>query len=279
MADKEDSVHIKIKLDVSDEDKQFTEKLSQDLEKADQQGIKAKRKTATNQEKIGPPTKTEFEIRELEKQIDEIEKRRKLKKGNKTTDQILEEKQQKLNTLHIKEFNEGPLGDLKNLSEEAANNLVKIATKPASFIAEAVFALFGKVGKAAARGGIFGIIALVVYEAVLFFIKQLMEPGRLLDRRFRRIARVETMNFYERTLQEELRHGYQEIRVTTIQGLRGGESQVNGNFFEFSSGATGILQSSPYRSSQQVYGHAYLSGSGIDRRGNPRRRTVSGRFG
>ena len=113
---------------------------------------------------------------------------------------------------------------------------------------------------------------------MLFLIDQAMQPGRWLDRRFRRIARVETFKFYERTLQEELRHGYQEMRVTTIQGLRGGASQVNGNLFEFSSGATGISQSSPYRSSQQIYGHAYLSGSGINNRGNPKRRTVSGRF-
>ncbi len=139
--------------------------------------------------------------------------------------------------------------------------------------------ILGKYGGAAAKGGLYAVIALLVYETVQFALRQLMEPGRLLDRRFRRIARVETMNFYERTLQEEIRHGYQEIRVTTQHGLRGGASQVNGNLFEFSSGATGILQSSPYRSSQQVYGHAYLSGSGVDKRGSPKKRTVSGRFG
>ena len=101
-----------------------------------------------------------------------------------------------------------------------------------------------------------------------------MKPGRPLDRRFKRIARLETMNFYERQLQEELRHGYQEIRVTTMPGLRGGQSQVNGNLFEFSSGATGIIQSSPYRSSQDIYRSNNSDGSVTDRQGNPRRRSV-----
>ena len=82
------------------------------------------------------------------------------------------------------------------------------------------------------------------------------------------------MNFYERQLQEELRHGYQEIRVTTMPGLRGGQSQVNGNLFEFSSGATGIIQSSPYRSSQDIYRSNNSDGNVTDRQGNPKRRNV-----
>ena len=106
-----------------------------------------------------------------------------------------------------------------------------------------------------------------------------MQPGRMLDRRFKRIARIETMNFYERQLQEELRHGYQEIRVTTMQGLRGGQSQVNGNLFEFSSGTTGILQFSPYRNSQIIMRSQNASGSITDANGSPKRRTIAGWYG
>ena len=277
MADREDSIHIKIKIDVDPADKEFIENLSSDLAQADEQGIKAKEKKPKKPEKLGPPTKTEFEIRELEKQIEKIEKRRKIKK-KKTSDEILLEKKQKLNTLQIKEFKQGPVGKINKFTSAQFANLRQAATNPGAFIVGAFTKKLGKYGGAAVRGGIYAMIALLVYETILFVIDQLMQPGRWLDRRFRRIARVETLNFYERTLQEELRHGYQEIRVTTIQGLRGGESQVNGNLFEFSSTTTGILQSSPYRSSQQVYGHAYLSGSGVDNRGNPKRRTVSGRF-
>ncbi len=181
--------------------------------------------------------------------------------------------------LQITEWKQGNVGKLQSLSSQHFSNLRQAATNPGAFLLGAFTKKLGKYGAAATKGGIYAIIALIAYEAVLFVIDQLMKPGRWLDRRYRRISREETLNFYERTLQEELRHGYQEVRVTTISGLRGGASQVNGNLFEFSSSATGLLQSSPYRSSQQVYGHAYLSGSGIDNRGNPRRRTVSGRFG
>ena len=241
MADKEDSVRIKIKLDVSDEDKEFADKISRDLEKTSQ-------KKSTVEDEKDPKT-------------------------------IKKNEQRKKNTAEIKAMKKGPVGQVHNFTKKQTANLKEVVTNPGGYFMGVLTKKLGKIGVGAARAGLAGIIAVLVYETVLFVIDQFMQPGRWLDRRFRRIARVETMNFYERTLQEELRHGYLEMRVTTIQGLRGGESQVNGNLFEFSSGTTGILQSSPYRSSQQIYGHAYLSGSGIDNRGNPKRRTVSGRFG
>ncbi len=273
MADRIDSIHIKIKIDVAEESKEFQQNLASNLERADQQSIQTKKKL----EKLGPPTRTEFETQQLEKTIEKLEKKRKKKPEKKTNEELLQEKKQDLNTLQLKIFNEGPVGKLNKITSEQTSNIMQIATNPGGFFVKAFAKILGKYGTAA-RGGLYAVIALLVYEIVLFAIRQLMEPGRWLDRRFRRIARVETMNFYERTLQEEIRHGYQEIRVTTMEGLRGGQSQVNGNFFEFSSGATGILQSSPYRSSQEIYGHAYLSGTGIDNRGNPKKRTVSGRF-
>ncbi len=252
MADRVDSVHIKIKIDVAEEDKQFVESLATNIEGAD-------------------------ESKALKGEIKDIEKRLK-EKRKKDPEEIKKQLVAKRDRLLLKEFKDGPLGTINDFTKAQVNNLRQIVTNPGQFLVGAFTKKLGKYGAAAAKGGLIAIIAVIVYELVLFAIDQLMQPGRLLDRRFRRIARVETFKFYERTLQEELRHGYQEIRVTTIQGLRGGESQVNGNLFEFSSGGTGILQSSPYRSSQQIYGHAYLSGSGVDNRGNPKRRTVSGRF-
>ena len=275
MADREDSIHIKIKIDVDPADKEFIENLSSDLAQADEQKIiqkQSQREVTTEDEQ------TNREIKELKKDIKDIETQ--LKKGVDPKDpKVIKAKlEAKKNTLLVKQFQQGPVGKLNKFTSAQFANLRQAATNPGAFIVGAFTKKLGKYGGMAAKGGIYAMIALLVYETILFVIDQLMQPGRWLDRRFRRIARVETLNFYERTLQEELRHGYQEIRVTTIQGLRGGESQVNGNLFEFSSTTTGILQSSPYRSSQQVYGHAYLSGSGVDNRGNPKRRTVSGRF-
>ncbi len=289
MVERVDSVHIKIKIDVDPQDKEFIEGLASEMGRADQERAKRKNepnwRTYTEEEKpkkkkkeefIGPPTRTEFEQRKVEKLLDDIKRKRKLKKEKRTPEQILKDKEQQLNSQIRKEIMQNPVF---NLSKEAASTLAKIATKPGEVLTMVLSKALGRFGGVAMRGGLYAIIALLAYETAIFAIKQLMEPGRWLDRRYRRIARVETMNFYERTLQEDLRHGYQEMRVTTIQGLRGGAGQVNGNLFEFSSGPTGILQSSPYRSSQQIYGHAYLSGSGVDKRGNPKRRTVSGRFG
>lgn len=278
MADREDSIHIKIKIDVDPADKEFIENLSSDLAQADEQQIIQKQEKKIEKPDLSTvPTFEELESRYLKKFIKKLEKELG-KEDPKDPQVILRKLEIKKNALLLKQFKQGPVGKLNSFTSAQFANLRQAATNPGAFIVGAFTKKLGKYGGAAVRGGIYAMIALLVYETILFVIDQLMQPGRWLDRRFRRIARVETLNFYERTLQEELRHGYEEIRVTTIQGLRGGESQVNGNLFEFSSTTTGILQSSPYRSSQQVYGHAYLSGSGVDNRGNPKRRTVSGRF-
>lgn len=269
---REDSIHIKIKIDVDPQDKEFVENLSKDIAKADETKVGKKQ-----QEAVGPLTKTQTDIENNEKEIKVIKKRIKQNKDKVTDQQKLKDLKQEKIRLQITEWKQGNVGKLQSLSSQHFSNLRQAATNPGAFILGAFTKKLGKYGAAATKGGIYAIIALIAYEAVLFAIDQLMKPGRWLDRRYRRIARQETLNFYERRLQEDIRHGYQEIRVTTIQGLRGGASQVNGGLFEFSIGTTG-LTSSVSRSSQQVYGHAYLSGSGIDNRGNPKRTTVSGRF-
>ncbi len=276
MADREESIHIRIKIDVDEQDKAFIDNLSSELAQADEQKITQKQ---SQREVTTDDEQTDREIKKLKKDITDIETQ--LKKGVDSKDpQLIKEKLEvKKNGLLLKQFKQGPVGKLNNFTSAQFSNLRQAATNPGAFIVGAFTKKLGKYGGAAAKGGIYAMIALLVYETILFILDQLMQPGRWLDRRFRRLARLETMNFYERTLQEEIRHGYQEIRVTTMQGLRGGASQVNGNFFEFSSGATGILQTSPYRSSQEIYQSQNASGNSTDTQGNPKRRTVSGRFG
>jgi len=274
LADREDSIHIRIKIDVDEADKEFVENLSSDIARADeQQGIKKAKKSGA------PSTETQNEIENLEEEIKKLEK--KIKKGVDPKDpEIIRAKlEARKDRLLLKALKEGPVGVVHSFTQEQAGNLRKFVTNPGSFFIAGLTKILGKYGGAAAKAGIYAVIALLVYETILFVLDQLMAPGRPLDRRFKRIARLETMNFYERTLQEELRHGYQEMRVTTMAGLRGGQSQVNGNLFEFSSGATGIIQSSPYRSSQEIYRSQNASGAVTDSQGNPRRRTVNRRFG
>lgn len=269
MVEREDSIHIKIKIDVDADDKAFVENLSSEIARADEQQASQPQRHVKSEK-----DQTDKEIIDLENEIKEIKDR--LKKGLDTKDpEALKAKlEAKKNSLLIKEWKQGPVGTVASFTTEQTSNLKKFVTNPAEILVSAFTKKLGKIGGAAAKGGLIAIIALLVYETVLFVIDQFMQPGRWLDRRFKRLARIETMNFYERTLQEEIRHGYQEIRVTTMEGLRGGASQVNGNFFEFSSGATGILQSSPYRSSQDIYKSQNASGAVTDTQGNPRKRSV-----
>lgn len=283
LVDRVDSVHIKIKIDVDPQDKEFIENLSSEMARADE--IKVKKEVKITEEKpkkkkekkpedsFGVPTFEQIETRHLKRFIKKLKEEI---KGAESKDPqtILKKLQLEKVTLQQKKFMKGPVGKINNLSSQASSNLMKIATNPGAFIVAGVTKILSKYGKGAAKGGIYAVLAILVYETVLFVINQFMQPGRLLDRRFKRIARIETMNFYERQLQEELRHGYQEIRITTMQGLRGGQSQVNGNLFEFSSGTTSILQSSPYRNSQEIYRSQNASGAVTDAQGNPRKRNV-----
>ncbi len=284
MADREDSVHIKIKIDVDPQDKEFIENLSSEMARADVVSVKKevtikeeepkKKKEKVAGADFGVPTFEQIETRYLKKFIKKL--KAELRKDPQS---ILKKLQLEKISLQQKKFLKGPLGQFHKLSSQQSSNIIKFATNPSAFFIAGLTKIISKYGKAAAKGGMFAILAVLIYETVLFVIDQFMQPGRLLDRRFKRIARIETMNFYDRQLQEELRQGYQEIRVTTMAGLRGGQSQVNGNLFEFSSGTTSILQFSPYRNSQIISRSQNASGSVTDANGNPRRRTISGRFG
>ena len=275
MAEREDSIHIRIKIDVDEEDKLFTENLASNLAKSDEERVV--QKVREGDDKV--PEDIEKEIKQLEDEIKEIQKR--IAKGVDPKDpEVLKAKlEAKKDRLLIKEFENGPVGIVHRFTQEQTSNLRKFTMNPGQFFLAGLGKVLKRFGGAATKGGLYGIIALIVYEITLFALDEMMKPGRPLDRRFKRIARLETMNFYERTLQEELRHGYQEIRVTTMPGLRGGQSQVNGNLFEFGSGATGIIQSSPYRSSQVIYQSQIAAGTVTNDFGSPRRKTVSGRFG
>ena len=274
MADREDSIHIKIKIDVDPADKEFVENLSQDIGKAGEDAFESKKKTTKQKPDLSKvPTFDELKAVYLKKMIKKL---REEIKGAESKDPKAIAKKLELQKLVLqqKRLMKGTVGKIHHLSSQASSNLIKFATSPSAFIVAGVTKLLTKYGRGAARGGIYAVLAILIYETVLFVIDQFMHPGRLLDRRFKRIARIETMNFYERQLQEELRHGYQEIRVTTINGLRGGQSQVNGNLFAFSSGTTTILQADPYRNSQIIYRSQNASGSVTNSQGNPRKRNV-----
>ena len=86
--------------------------------------------------------------------------------------------------------------------------------------------MMGTVFKKMAKGaGVVG-LALILMEVVKFIINELLKPGRLLDRRFKRDIEREIFAFRSREEKQKLRQGFSNIIVTSIGGLRGGAGQL-----------------------------------------------------
>ncbi len=150
-----------------------------------------------------------------------------LKDGSGGGGEVSEE-QSDLND-YVTALKESNVNDVKNFSEQQFGNVKKVATDPFGFMFQGLLKKFSKL----ARAGVYVGIALLIMEIVKFFVEEAMKPGRFLDRRFRRKAQDEIFLFNARKEQQELRQGFKEVRVTTLQGLRGlaGQGQVFGNLF------------------------------------------------
>lgn len=163
----------------------------------------------------------------FEDPTDAFKTQQKLKGGSGGSGEASEE-QEDIND-YVQALKESNVEDVKNFTETQFGNVKKVATDPFQFLFGALLRKFSKL----ARAGIYVGIALLIAEIVKFFIEEAMKPGRFLDRRFRRKAQDEIFLFNERKEQQELRQGFKEVRVTTLQGLRGlaSQGQVFGNLF------------------------------------------------
>ena len=86
------------------------------------------------------------------------------------------------------------------------------------------------------KGGIYGMIALMVVEMVQSVIQTALSPGGFWDRRFKREIAFEEVKFTDLREKEEISQGRRIIRVTTNVGLRGVTDQVRSNLDLYSSG-------------------------------------------
>lgn len=286
MADREETIRIRIEFDIPPEEEEKLNQATSQMNEADQkkfeseQKEKEKSQEKKSQEKkvssddLSPLGKfsSDHTKKILKEQIKEISKEIRGKKPD-DIESLKKELQSKQNTLDLKHFKEGNVGTLNAFTKKQMTNVAQFSSNPGAFFIKGLGKVLGKYGRAG-KAGIYGILALFVYELTMLAVDAAMQPGRPLDRRFKRISRLETMNFYDRLLQEEIYHGYQDVRVSTIAGLRGGQSQVNGGYFEFSIGAQG-LTSSAARSSYEIQ---QRSPNLTDARGNPKKSTISGRF-
>jgi len=96
--------------------------------------------------------------------------------------------------------------------------------------------LMGGVKGLMLKGGIYGMVGLLVIEMVQGFIQTMLAPGGLWDRRFKRDIGKEEQKFTDLREKEEITQGRRIIRVTTNIGLRGVTDQVRSNLDLYSSG-------------------------------------------
>lgn len=114
----------------------------------------------------------------------------------------------------LKRFKQGNVGEIQRLTSQQFGNIRSLAVNPVQFMIGSVFSKL--------KSGV-GVMALaaILYEVVRFVINELLKPGRLLDRRFRRDIEDEILAFRRREEKQKLRAGQTNIIVSTIGGLRG----------------------------------------------------------
>jgi len=130
-------------------------------------------------------------------------------------------------------YEEGNVEKFNKFSSAQFANVKAMASNPIGFLV----AMFSR--QVMKIISVIGIVAIIA-EIVRFAIMEALKPGRLLDRRFKRLAQDEVMLFWTHLEQQKLRQGFRDIRVTTNGGLRGGMNMVNGNLFAHQSGAGSI---------------------------------------
>ena len=116
-------------------------------------------------------------------------------------------------------FDKGNIGEIQSMTSAQFGNVRALATNPVQFMMGTVFKKLSK------GAGIIG-LALIIMEAVKWIISELMKPGRMLDRRFKRDIEREIFAFRSREEKQKLRQGFSNIIVTSMGGLRGGAGQI-----------------------------------------------------
>lgn len=169
-------------------------------------------------------------------------------------------KQTDENTDWITRMQQGNLGDLAGWGSGQFGNVKSFGKNPFSFMFRTFF-------KKLTKGIGVALFAVIILELIKFVIDEAMQAGRWLDRRFRRVAADEILGFYTRQQQADLRQSFSEVRVTTRQGLRGGENQVSGNLFEHQT-VSGVLGTKYARYNLKPTNSATVGGRRTDSQGN-----------
>ena len=163
----------------------------------------------------------------------------------------------------VTRYKEGNVEKINNFTTTQFANVKSMAMNPIGFLLQLFTRQLAKIA--------IGIgIGLLILEIVKFVVTEFLKPGRLFDRRFKRLAQEEVMLFWNHQEQQKLRQGFKDIRVTTHAGLRGGLSMVNGNLFAHQAGAGSIGPPTEYRYSTATVQKTYTSSFATDENGNPK---------
>jgi len=143
-----------------------------------------------------------------------------LEEEKDTTPKFAKEKKKSKDTeKKVEGWDAGNVGELSTLPTDQFGNVMQFAKNPFTFITGAFFKKF-------AKGA--GVIALaaIIFAAVKVVIGELLAPGRLLDRRFKRDIKDEIIAFRRREDQQKLKQGFSNIIITTMPRLRVGQNQL-----------------------------------------------------
>lgn len=114
------------------------------------------------------------------------------------------------------------LDNFSDMTTREANNLRSFAANPGNFMAGMVLGRAGSLATGAA-------VATAIMGLVQSILEELMQPGRLLDRRFKLLVDQRMQLLTQNQERADLSLGYKTIRTTAYPSPRGGYGVVGSN--------------------------------------------------
>ena len=122
-------------------------------------------------------------------------------------------------TKSLKKIEDGPVGEISRMSSTQLGNFKNLLNDPSGFIMSTFIRKFSKgIGAVA--------LAVIIGEAVKLILAEAIKPGRILDIRFKRMYRDETLANQQRANQQSIKQGFSSVIVTSMAGQRGSFNQA-----------------------------------------------------
>jgi len=210
---KEDSIHVKVKVDLDQEDREFADSLSANMERTDQQRI-----TSPGGDDFTEKVKQALiDIKEDEKESDQFSKVLQETSDESIQDTVGDIGEQIRSSPKFRKQVLDALGlDPKQLAQFARNPSAMGAMR---------------IGAGAAGGAVTGplAIALLVKPVTEAIIAELQRPGGLLDKRVKIDSTKEFFALLSRQTRQNTRIGDRHIVISQLKGWRANEGYTSTN--------------------------------------------------